>query len=183
MNPTPRLLAATAALLVAAACSFAQSTPTTSSTRVDDDVTFSDWFTVTRSATDPDLYEVDLARTLAPEKLREVRIWVDTAGLFRFDDGADDGDTVAGKDYISFEDFRKQEVFKGQTKYMATTSFENPDSGELIVFREYDAEGEFNRMKSAMLDGKFKLRVSASSPGEYTLRRVHVTVHFKHKKR
>jgi len=183
MIPSPRLAAGFAALLLAAACSFGQTAPAASPARVDDDSTFSDWFPATRSASDPDVYEIDLGRTIAPEKLREFRVWVDTAGLFRFDDGAEDGDTVAGKDFIAFEDIRKQEVFKGQTKYMATTSFENPDSGEVIVFREYDADGEFNRVKSALLDGKFKLRVSASSPGEYTLRRVHVTVHFKQKKR
>jgi hypothetical protein len=176
MNFTPRLLGSVAAALFAVSCGWADSAP---STRTDDDATFSDWFPIQQSSTMPEVFEIDVGRTFAPERVREVRFWVDTAGLYRNDRACDDGDAAACVDAITFEEIRRQEVFTGQKKVPNTTAFEVADPGEVFVFREGDNGDDFNRMKSSILDGKFYFRVLASSPGEFSLRRVHVTVHFR----
>jgi hypothetical protein len=172
-----RFTIALAALLALASTALAQPTPAAGSPdRVDDDVVFSDWIPAQQSAAELDVFEVNVGRTFAPERIREIRVWVDTVGLFRFDDACEDGDATACADSISFEEIRRQELFKGQTKYPNTTSLDVADSGEVFVFRATDSGDEFNRVKAAMIDGKFKVRVGSSSAFEFALKRVHVTV-------
>lgn len=149
------------------------------SSRIDDDNTFAAWIPVTASAGESDVYEVNAGRTFAPERVREVRVWVDTTGLSRDDDLCEDGDKVACPDFIAIDELRKQEVFKGQTRYANTTAVETVDGGEVFIFRETDQNEDFNRVKRVLLDGKFHVRISASSPGEYALARVHVSVHMR----
>ena len=175
MTFVPRFVTGLAALSLSTASLCADA----STSRIDDDATFATWLEVKQSQTDPEVYEVDAGRTFAPERVREVRVWVDTGGLFRFDNACEDGDASGCVDFISFEDIRKNEVFKGQTKYPSTTIIEGVDNGEVFVFRDTDSGDEIKRVKSALLDGKFKVRVTASSPNEYSLKRVHVSVHFR----
>ncbi len=162
---------------------FASANPTPASAKIDDDTHFSDWLAAVPSATEPDVYEIDAGRTFAPERLREVRIWVDTAGLTRYDDLAEDGEAYAEKDNIGVEEIRRQELFRGQSKGANTTATDSVDAGEVFVFREHDAGDEFNKLKGAVLDGKFKVRILPSTPGEYALKRVHLTVHLRPRKR
>jgi hypothetical protein len=176
-----RPLPLAAGLLLLTAVTSANPAPATP--RIDDDTHFADWLSAVPSATDPDLYEVDAGRTFAPERLREVRIWVDTAGLTRYDDLAEDGEAYAGKDNIGVEEIRRQELFRGQSKGANTTATDAVDSGEVFVFREHDTGDEFNKLKGAVLDGKFRVRILPSAAGEYALKRVHLTVHLRPRKR
>lgn len=152
--------------------------PAPESSKIDDDNHFAAWIAV-KAGAEADVYDVNAGRTFAPERVREVRIWVDTTGLHRHDDLCEDGDTIACTDFISVDDLRKQEVFKGQTRHANTTAVEVVDGGEVFIFRETDSSEDFNRVKRALLDGQFKVRVTPSSPGEYSLARVHVTVNMR----
>ena len=183
MNSASRFTAGFSALLLGFSGALAETAPSADSPRIEDDATYANWVPVRPIETEDDVYEVDVGRVFAPERVREIRIWVDTVGLFRFDDANDDGDATAAKDFISFEELRKQDVFKGLDDDPNTTALGREDNGEVFIFRESDRSKDFNLIKSAIIDGKFKVRVSPSTPGEYSLGRVHVTVHFRPSKR